>query len=166
MKLHPKPGGCLAALMAGLIALPTPAAEVDLVRVLKGERKLQLIASGRVEQEFPIVLGRQPVGPKRQEGDGRTPEGVYQLDAKREASSYYKAIHISYPSPEDAATARRAGALPGGQIMIHGQRNGLGWLAFISQRFDWTDGSIALGNADMDQVWAAVKPGTTIVLRP
>lgn len=50
--------------------------------------------------------------------------------------------------------------------MIHGQRNGFGWMAPLVQRFDWTDGCIALSNADMDVVWALVEPGTPIEIFP
>jgi murein L,D-transpeptidase YafK len=50
--------------------------------------------------------------------------------------------------------------------MIHGQINGFGWLAFLTQRFDWTDGCIAVTNADMDEIWALVRNGTPIELMP
>ena len=55
---------------------------------------------------------------------------------------------------------------PGGQIMIHGQKNGLGWLSFISQRFDWTDGCIAVTDSDMDEIWTMVPDGTPIEIEP
>jgi murein L,D-transpeptidase YafK len=50
--------------------------------------------------------------------------------------------------------------------MIHGQKNGFGWLSGISQRFDWTNGCVALTNAQMDVVWRTVKVGTPIELLP
>jgi murein L,D-transpeptidase YafK len=97
-----------------------------------------------------------------QEGDGRTPEGTYILDFKKPDSAFYKAIHISYPDFNDIASAKARGVNPGGQIMIHGQKNGLGWLSFISQRFDWTNGCVALSNADMEVLWSIVKQGTKV----
>lgn len=51
-------------------------------------------------------------------------------------------------------------------IMIHGQRNYLGWLAYLTQRFDWTDGCIAVTNADMDIIWNSVPDGTPIEITP
>lgn len=140
--------------------------EIDLVRVLKAQHKLQLISQGKVQREFSIALGANPKGLKQKEGDKKTPEGLYRLDYKKSDSAFYKAIHISYPNAKDASTARELGILPGGQIMIHGQKNGLGWLAPISQRFDWTNGCVALSNADMDVVWTLVKTGTPIELLP
>lgn len=139
---------------------------VDLVRVLKSERKLQLISKGKVVHQFSIALGADPVGHKQQEGDERTPEGRYVLDFKKADSAYYKAIHISYPNAADTEAARRAGVSPGGQIMIHGQKNGLGWLSGINQHFNWTNGCVALSNANMDVVWNSVKVGTPIELLP
>ena len=116
--------------------------------------------------EFRIALGRNPKGHKTREGDSRTPEGVYVLDYKKADSAFYKAIHISYPNALDIAAAKTARVSPGGQIMIHGQKNGLGWLSQLAQTTDWTDGCIALRNADMDVVWNTVKTGTPIELLP
>lgn len=140
--------------------------QIDLVRVIKSEHKLQLMTKGKVEYEFHVALGANPKGHKQQEGDERTPEGVYILDFKKDDSAFYKALHISYPNAKDILQAKRKGVSPGGQIMIHGQKNGLGWLSLISQRFDWTDGCIALSNADMDIVWKLVNAGTPIQLLP
>lgn len=139
---------------------------VDLVRVLKSEHKLQLISEGKITREFHVALGGKPEGHKQQEGDGRTPEGIYTLDYKKSDSAFYRAIHISYPNNSDIAAAKSRGVNPGGAIMIHGQKNGLGWMSFISQGFDWTNGCIALTNSDMDIVWTEVREGTQIEIKP
>ena len=141
-------------------------APIDLVRVIKSERTLMLIAEGRVIHEFKVALGGNPKGHKQQEGDKRTPEGRYTLDYKKADSAFYKAIHISYPNSGDVASAKKRGVSPGGLIMIHGQQNGVGWFGFLSQRFDWTDGCIALKNDEMDVVWNLVKEGTQIEILP
>jgi murein L,D-transpeptidase YafK len=139
---------------------------VDLVRVLKSDHKLQLLAEGKVLHEFKIALGGNSKGHKQREGDGKTPEGIYTLDYKKSDSAFYRAIHISYPNSTDIASAKARGVSPGGSVMIHGQKNGLGWLSFISQHFDWTNGCIALDNSDMDIVWAVVREGTKIEIFP
>ena len=141
-------------------------ATVDLVRVVKSERKLMLISEGKVIREFKIVLGGDPKGHKQQKGDQRTPEGSYTLDYKKSDSAYYKAIHISYPNADDIAAARQRGVDPGGQIMIHGQKNGFGWLYFLSQFIDWTNGCIAVKNSEMDELWQKVPEGTKIEILP
>ena len=49
--------------------------------------------------------------------------------------------------------------------MVHGQRNGAGWLAGLTQQFDWTDGCIALSNDEMDEFLRLVKVGTPIEIQ-
>src|SRR4051794_16657683 len=100
--------------------------KVDLVRVEKAQRQLQLVGGGKVLRSYSIALGGDPVGHKHQEGDERTPEGRYVLDWRNPNSVAHKSIHISYPNAEDLAAARARGVDPGGFIMIHGQPNGLG----------------------------------------
>lgn len=140
-------------------------AGVDLVRVDKSERKMYLLSDGEVVKEYHVALGANPKGHKQQEGDERTPEGEYTLDYKKEDSSFYRAMHISYPNQEDIANAEEIGVSPGGFIMVHGQRNWLGWLSPILQRFNWTNGCIALTNSEMDEFMELVKVGTTIEIK-
>ena len=116
--------------------------------------------------EYHVVFGANPKGHKQKEGDERTPEGQYILDYKIEDSAFYKSIHISYPNKEDKRRAKELGVNPGGLVMIHGQKNGFGWLSFIIQRFNWTDGCIAVSNGAMDEIWQAVDVGTPIEIKP
>ena len=46
--------------------------------------------------------------------------------------------------------------------MIHGQMNGFGHLASINQKYDWTDGCIAVADNEMDEIMAAVTLGIPI----
>ena len=113
-------------------------------------------------------LGGTPDGHKQREGDRRTPEGRYLLDFKKSDSAYYRAIHISYPDAQDRANARRLGLAPGGAIMIHGQPNGMRLASdsTVAIPTDWTDGCIALSNADMTTVWNLVRVPTPIQIDP
>ena len=138
------------------------AQKADAVLVNKSEKKLYLIADGKQFKSYHVVFGANPAGHKQQEGDERTPEGKYLLDYKKEDSAFYKAIHISYPNQNDIENAKNLGVSPGGFIMIHGQRNGLGWLSFVSQFFNWTNGCIAVTNSEMEEIWQAVNAGTPI----
>ena len=140
--------------------------KADFVLVIKSESKLYLKRDGKTLKEFHVVFGDNPNGHKLREGDKKTPEGRYILDYKNEESTFYKSIHISYPNEQDTRRAKEWGVDPGGLIMIHGQTNGLGWLSFIIQLFNWTDGCIALSNNDMDEVWKAVDVGTPIEIKP
>jgi murein L,D-transpeptidase YafK len=142
------------------------AEKADLVIVSKSESRLYLERAGKRFATFEVAFGGNRRGHKQQEGDERTPEGKYVLDAKNSNSRYYKAIHISYPNSQDRAAAKARGVSAGGQVMIHGQKNGFCWLSPVTQLFDWTDGCIALSNADMETVWQAVDVGTPVKIHP
>lgn len=138
----------------------------DEVLVIKSEKRLYLIADGERFASFPVTFGGNPEGHKREVGDQRTPEGHYMLGFKNINSRYYKSIRITYPNPQDRLDALQRGVDPGGDIMIHGQRNGWQWATPVVQLFSWTDGCVALSNANMDKVWDAVMSGTPIEIRP
>ena len=112
-----------------------------------------------------MSLGREPVGPKKAEGDRRTPEGVYTIDTRIERSAFHRALHISYPNVADRAAAQSAGVSPGGAIMIHGIRNGLGWLGRAHRLIDWTSGCVAVTNPEIEELWRAVRDGTPVEIR-
>jgi murein L,D-transpeptidase YafK len=140
--------------------------QADLVVIKKNEKRLYLYKGNQVIKVYRVAFGSNPKGHKIQEGDEKTPEGRYFLDYKNADSAFYKSIHISYPNDEDKKRARKKGVNPGGQIMIHGQKNGFGFFGFITQYFNWTDGCIALKNSEMDEVWSSVKVNTPIVIEP
>ncbi|MCG3858722.1 L,D-transpeptidase family protein [Psychrobacter sp. Ps2] len=135
---------------------------IDRVFVDKSDRILKLMSDGKIIRSYRIALGGSPSGHKQQEGDQRTPVGIYTLDYKNEKSIAHRSIHISYPNDEDKARANSLGVNPGGDIMIHGQMNGFGHLGWLNQRRDWTDGCIAVTNDEMDEIMAAVILGTPI----
>jgi murein L,D-transpeptidase YafK len=136
--------------------------KADSVFVDKSESRLYLMRDGVAFRDYHVAFGANPKGHKQEEGDERTPEGEYTLDYKKEDSAFYKAIHISYPNENDTRRAETRGVNPGDFIMIHGQKNGLGWLSIISQRFNWTNGCIAVKNSEMDEIWQSVDAGTPI----
>ncbi len=138
----------------------------DKVLVDKSARQLSLLWRGRVVRSFAISLGEQPRGHKRQQGDQRTPEGLYRLDWRNGQSGFYKSIHISYPNARDRAIAERRGIDPGGDIVIHGIPNRDRGLDELYRGRDWTDGCIAVTDAEMDQIWLAVADGTPIEILP
>lgn len=157
-----------------LIVLPVAAGfgdelQADFVRVDKFRQKLLLFRDGRMIREYPVALGENPVGHKRMEGDGRTPEGLYRLDWRNPESRFYRSIHISYPNKRDMARARAQNRDPGESIMIHGTPAWVPspeWARQYLFRDNWTDGCIAVTNDHMDEIWALVEDGTPIEIRP
>ena len=145
---------------------PRPFEQADKVVVDKSDRKLYLLRQERIVAEYPVKLGLNPYGHKQQEGDFRTPEGRYTLNRRNPRSEFFLAIQVSYPSREDAAWAKENGWSPGGLIMIHGQPNVPKRPAEFYAGRDWTDGCIALSNADMVDVWLRTSVGLPIEIRP
>ena len=157
-----------AALPPAQPAAATPPLTVDLVLVDKSDRTLTLLSGGFPLKTFTgLQLGDAPLGPKHFEGDERTPEGRYTIDYRNPRSAYHLSLHISYPDAADRAFAAAHGRSPGGDIMIHGQPNGLpGADTGVRMPGDWTDGCIALSNAEIEALWRLVPDGTPIEIRP
>jgi murein L,D-transpeptidase YafK len=161
----------LAGVVLAMTCLLAPpqlhaAEKADMVRVVKSKNRLYLLKDEQVFASYRVKFGGDAKGHKQQQGDQKTPEGLYFLTYKNSNSSFYRSIHVSYPNAEDKENARKLGVDPGGDIMIHGQANGWEWATFFAQMVNWTDGCIALTNKDMDSVWAAIDPGTPIEILP
>ena len=159
----------LVLLIALFASLPAPAGSVvkaDRILVLKKQHELLLMRGNLVLKTYPIALGFHPVGAKRRQGDGRTPEGVYRIDGRLAASHYHLALHISYPNESDQLLADAAGRPAGGSIMIHGMPEWFGGDPELQFAADWTNGCIAVSNAAIEEIWRAVDDGTLIEIRP
>jgi murein L,D-transpeptidase YafK len=140
--------------------------EADSLVVVKGLRELRVYVDGQVERVYCIGLGVNADGPKRYRGDRRTPEGLYTIDWRNPESSYYKALHISYPNAVDKVRARKRGRHPGGNILIHGRPNEAAHLPEFDWATNWTDGCIAVDNSHMDELWSIVPDGCPIRILP
>ncbi len=138
----------------------------DYILVEKSARRLSLLRDGVAIKSYQVALGSAPVGNKQQEGDNRTPEGIYKIDRRNEKSKFHLSLHISYPTPAEIKAARQLGVSPGGDIMIHGLPNGLGYIGDSHRLTDWTAGCIAVTNEEIEEIWAAVADGTVIEIRP
>lgn len=143
-----------------------PAETPDRIVVLKSERRMILYRGSDVLREYKVAISRVPVGAKTREGDHKIPEGVYTIDAKNPASDFHLALHVSYPNAEDRVRANADGVRAGGDIEVHGIKNGLGWLGRFQRWANWTNGCVALTDPEIEQVYKAVPVGTRIEIRP
>lgn len=138
----------------------------DKILIEKKARRLSLISEGEVIKTYKIALGGDPVGPKERQGDNKTPEGIYTIESRNRDSAYHLSLRISYPNEIDKMRAKKLGASPGGDIMIHGIKNGLSWVGSLHARIDWTKGCIAVTDEEMEEIERLVPDGTLVEIRP
>jgi murein L,D-transpeptidase YafK len=139
---------------------------VDKVLIEKKKRLLSLISGDETIRTYHVALGTDPVGPKEREGDLKTPEGTYTIASRNRDSAYHLALRISYPNKLDKMHARKLGVSPGGDIMIHGLKNGFSWVGSIHSEIDWTEGCIAVTNEEIEEIARLVPNGTPVEIRP
>jgi murein L,D-transpeptidase YafK len=140
--------------------------QADKIVILKSAHTMTLLSGDKVLKTYKVALGTEPIGPKRIEGDHKTPEGNYVIDGKNPQSMFHLSLHISYPSAADRQKAAKLGAPPGGAIMIHGLAKQYAYLGPLHRQADWTDGCVAVTNAEIEVVWKLVPVGTSVEIRP
>lgn len=158
------------------LALPV---EKPRIVVYKKERKLEFYSDQTLLRTYRIGLGFSPVADKQREGDGATPEGDFYVFVKNNKSAYYLSLGISYPNAEDAARGLRDGLITKAQhdSIVEASRKKvgpsqytkLGGLIYIhghGAKSDWTLGCVALENADIKELFDAVKVGTPVTIKP
>ena len=138
----------------------------DKILIDKKERRLTLISKNKVLRTYKIALGGNPDGPKERQGDNKTPEGTYFIDSRNKGSRYHLSLHISYPNEKDKKRARELGVSPGGDIMIHGIKNGFSWVGDSHTEVDWTKGCIAVTDEEIEEIDKLAPNGTIVEIRP
>lgn len=126
---------------------------------------MTLLRDGEPLRTYAVAIGRGGLEAKTREGDGLTPEGHYHINGRNPGSGYHLSLRISYPDAKDRAAAAARGESPGGDIMIHGLRNGFGWLGPVQHLVDWTQGCVAVTNEEVEEIWRVVPDGTPVEIR-
>ena len=139
---------------------------VDRILIEKSTRRLMLISQGEVLKSYKIALGGNPIGPKERQGDNKTPEGTYVIDGRNKDSQFHLSLHISYPNERDKNRAKELGVSPGGDIMIHGIKNGFSWVGDAHTAVDWTKGCIAVTDEEIEEISKLAPNGTIVEIRP
>ena len=157
--------GALLGLFVSSAAHASGTIQADKVVVIKDEKLLLLLHHGKILKSYRVSVGRNP-GRRVRRGDNRTPEGTYVIDRRNPRSSYYKALHISYPNASDIRIARNSGVSPGEEVLIHGLPEGFEDLGASHADLNWTRGCIAVSNEEMDEIWELVADGTPVNIIP
>lgn len=162
--------GC--ALAGAALADERPLPRVDRIVIRKSDHVLEAWSGGTKVRTYRVAIGSGGAGPKRYEGDGRTPEGTYRIDQRHRSAAFHRFLHVSYPNAADRAAYRqglRDGIIPrgtgiGGAIGIHGEPRGFAGLGH--KMFDWTAGCIALDDEEIEELFVAVRPNAIVVIEP
>jgi hypothetical protein len=149
----------------------------DFVVIKKSTRSLTHCRGATEVNSYCMGLGGSPVLDKEQEGDQKTPEGVFYIPRLIPNSQYYKAFLISYPDNADAARGLQAGLITQSEhdAIIAAQaarreppqQTNLGGLIEIHGRgssSDWTWGCIAIEDTAIDALWPNLGVGDTVVI--
>ena len=137
---------------------------IDSLVLIKSARMLTVFSQSKKVKTYYVALGKHPVGKKEFEGDRKTPEGLYYIDAKSAASKYHKNLNISYPNVEDIKHAATQSKRAGGDIKIHGLPNGYDEKNY--ERSDWTWGCIGLTNTEIAELFSHIQLGSPILMLP
>jgi len=140
--------------------------KIKKIIVFKRKEIMEVYSDSQLLKTYSVSIGRNSTGDKEEEGDKRTPEGTYLINDKNPGSQYHKNLGISHPHPVDEREARKKGVSPGGDIKIHGLRNGLGFIGKFHRLANWTAGCIALTNEEVDELYDHVAIGTPIIILP
>ncbi|WP_431223602.1 peptidoglycan meso-diaminopimelic acid protein amidase [Serratia sp. L9] len=125
------------------------------IQIFKEERKLELYAKMgnefRLVNSFPICNFSGGLGPKRREGDFKSPEGFYSVDTRhlKPDSKYYRAINIGFPNDYD-----KAQGYSGAYLMIHGECKSIGCYAmtntYMDEIYRYVEAAFAYGQSRVD----------------
>ncbi len=149
------------------------------IYVFKARHRVFLIQDKTLVREYPCALGPHPKGNKYFRGDGRTPEGKFEICYKNPCSSYHKSLAISYPTIRGAKEALSRGLISPAQyrsikdadeaVRLPPSNTALGGQVFIHGggcNPDWTLGCIAVDNQDIDELFKVARVGTPVYIMP
>ncbi|QWA09952.1 murein L,D-transpeptidase [Sodalis ligni] len=120
------------------------------IQIFKEERTLELYAKigpeYRLIGSYGICNFSGGLGPKRVEGDFKSPEGFYTIDSRnlQPNSHYYRAINIGFPNAYDQSRG-----YSGAMLMIHGDCRSIGCYAmtdsYIAEIYRYVDAALRNG---------------------
>jgi murein L,D-transpeptidase YafK len=155
------------------------------------ERKafsLNLFEDTVLIKTYRASFGKNLSASKTKAEDNATPIGEYAICDIDSNNQYHKFLKLNYPNVNDAAEALRKGwitqkqfdqlkfefyyegcpkanTILGGNLGIHG----IGKFDYILKNlpfvYNWTDGSIAVSNEAVDEIFSVVQKGTKVVIK-
>jgi len=157
------------------------------IRINRADYELELYEDSTLIKSYRVSFGRNVHRLKSKAGDEATPVGVYEICSIDTIYKFNKFFRLNYPNISDASDALRKGWITqeefdqikdninegkcpgfnnvlGGDIGIHG----IGRLNFIIKNlpfvYNWTNGSIAMSDEDIDELYTVIKVGCKVVI--
>lgn len=151
----------------------------------KSNYSLQLFSDTILVKEYKAVFGKNPEKIKRSKDDFVTPYGRFKICEMNDSTEFHKSLRLDFPNIHDASEAFKSsiiskeefeaiieymktnkcsypGTKLGADIYIHG----IGDYNFIFKNlpftFNWTNGSIAVSNESIDELFSVVSIGTPV----
>ncbi len=149
---------------------------------------LYLYSDTTLVKKYRASFGRNLINKKKFKEDGATPVGVYYICEIDTNHKYNKFFKLNYPNESDAVDALRNGLINqrefdsimndltvgdcptdksnlGGNIGIHGIGRFNFFLSNLPFVFNWTDGSIALSDEHINEIYSVISKGTKVVIK-
>lgn len=162
-------------------------ANVHLV-VQRSQYKLDLYSDTTLVKSYRAVFGKNNSSRKNQLEPYKTPVGKYLVCAVDSSSRYKRFLKINFPNSNDVTQAYNAGLITESdyevalddlqnnvcpviarlklpEIGIHGN----GRLNFILKNlpfvYNWTNGSVAVSDENIDEIYSVIKVGTEVEIK-
>lgn len=182
----------LTSLLVAVLVLLVPFGEFSAapddrlsLTVYKSRREMHLYRGQEIVGVYRVFLGSSPVGHKLTRGDNKTPEGHYRVVDKKASENFHRFIGIDYPNAHDAELAFRQGRITsaqknrikravlegirppantilGGHLGIHGVGTDEKFKLGLIGDMDWTNGCIAVTNAEIRELYEQLPIGTLV----
>jgi murein L,D-transpeptidase YafK len=157
--------------LTGILDTLNLSADKISILIDKSDYKLSVLIDTVIIKEYPVVFGKNPMDDKLRQGDGCTPEGMFQMASKYPHKEWSKFIWLNYPTEDSWRKhnkAKKEGKIPanseiGGEIGIHGVPKSMDVL--IDIRYNWTLGCISMKNRDIDELYPYISGSTKIEIR-
>jgi L,D-transpeptidase catalytic domain len=140
--------------------------------VEKSKYRLTVFYRQKAVKSYPVVFGGNPTGDKLQEGDKKTPEGIFRIREQYPHAEWSKFLWLDYPTQYSWQKHHRAKVTGqinpfssiGGEVGIHGVPQG--YDTSIDARSNWTLGCVSLKNKDIDELYEFTQIGTIVEILP
>lgn len=158
------------------------------IAVDRRDYTLSLYSDSILVKKYTAVFGRNSGSVKLSKNDFITPSGEYKICRIDTNDVYYKKLYLNYPNIADAAEALKLNLITRSEFLAISNNikesgcsfeytvlgsdigiQGTGEYNLIFKNlpfvFNWTNGSIAISNENIDELMSIVEIGTEVIIK-